>query len=173
MRNACDRLLELQVADVMNRAVISLQADDSLSDAARIFIENKISGAPVLDVAGQCVGVLSVSDFVEREHQFGLARFFDGLQPQQSVELVTVSHCVRDYMSVPCQAVAPDMSLVEAALLMCARHIHRLPVLDEDGRLMGIVTSLDMTAAMVNVVADSLTDEGELLRTAADLIGAP
>jgi len=171
MRPASDRLLQLQVADVMNRAVISVRTSDSLTDAARILIENGISGAPVLDEIGQCVGVISVSDFVEREHQFGLARFFNHPHPQPKPEFGAVQHLVGDYMSSPCQAVSADMPLVEAALLMCARHIHRLPVLDDAGQLVGIVTSLDMTAAMVNVVADALTDEGDLRHRNTDLVG--
>ncbi len=65
---AVDRLMTLKVKDVMTRKVICVAKNQRLSDAAGLFLEKGISGAPVIDEHGRCVGVLSAIDYVRRAH---------------------------------------------------------------------------------------------------------
>ncbi len=58
MDSAVDRLLTLKVKDVMTRQVVCVAKDQLLSDAADLFVEKGISGAPVVDASGRCVGIL-------------------------------------------------------------------------------------------------------------------
>lgn len=57
----------MQVRDVMTRNVISVKADGSILTAARLMLEYRISGLPVIDASGRLVGVLSEGDFLRRE----------------------------------------------------------------------------------------------------------
>jgi CBS domain-containing protein len=57
-------------------------------------------------------------------------------------------------MAPAVQGIAAHTSLVEAGRIMCAQHIHRLPVLDDQGRPQGMVTSLDIVAAVVKAVEE-------------------
>ena len=80
MLDPIDRLLSLHVADVMNREVVTLKATQTMSQAAAVFVEQAISGAPVVDDKGRCVGVLTSRDFVRRAVQVGRGAT-DGGQP--------------------------------------------------------------------------------------------
>ncbi len=139
MDSAVDRLLTLKVKDVMTRNVVCVSMDISLAEAAAIFVEKKISGAPVVDQQNRCVGILSATDYVKHE------RFMPDADAA-----ATDQQAVRDQMSKGVQSVRPEQTLLTAARMMCVRHVHRLPVLDADGQPVGLITSMDVVAAMVN-----------------------
>jgi magnesium transporter len=61
---------------------------------------------------------------------------------------------VSRFMSSGVQTIAAEAGLLEAARIMCATHVHRLPVMDEQHRPCGVVTSLDIVAALVNTVEE-------------------
>jgi CBS domain-containing protein len=134
---AVDRLMTLKVKDVMTRKVICVAKNQPLSDAAGLFLEKGISGAPVIDEHGRCVGVLSAIDYVRRAH--ALRR-------------------VGGEMSSGVRSVQPEQTLLTAARIMCEKHVHRLPVLNLDGKPVGLITSMDVVAALVNAI-----DEREAL----------
>ena len=164
-----DRLQSLRVRDVMNRDVVCLSATQAMSAAAAVFVARGISGAPVVDEQGRCVGVISAADFVCRDGAAG-KNSASTEKPAQTVPAQTIVRrepggpweiqevCpdrVSAHMSPAVQAVAAHTPLVEAARIMCAQHVHRLPVLDAQGRPEGMVTSLDLVAAVVQAA-----DEG-------------
>jgi len=135
---AIERLRTLRVADVMTRPVIPVSREWTLERAAAAFGEHKISAAPVVDGEGACVGILSATDLLRRvaEAESGV-----GKRPRAS-----------DYMSSGVQAVAPDAPLLLAARMMCLQHLHRLPVLDHENRPVGIISCMDVVAALVNAM---------------------
>jgi CBS domain-containing protein len=61
-----DRMLTLRAGDVMNRHVVKLSVQESMAEAAEKLLQNEISGAPVVDDQGHCIGILSAGDFVRR-----------------------------------------------------------------------------------------------------------
>ena len=161
MAASIDRLQSLRVADVMSRQVTPVSTNQTMKEAATLFVKRKITGAPVIDEQGHCVGMLSASDFVFRESVAGQAS--SSLTPcEQRVvrDAADRSWQIEDvfndfvcaHMSPAVQTVDGEVALVEASRIMCSQHIHRLPVLDEKGCPVGIVTSLDVVAAMVNVI---------------------
>jgi CBS domain-containing protein len=161
MATTLDRLRSLRVADAMNHQVVPIMADQTMSDAAALFKERHISGAPVVDREGRCVGVLSAADFVSRDSDSGgvatsltasektiIRRAPGGPWEIQDVFPDRVSA----HMTPAVQSVAATISLVEAGRIMCSQHIHRLPVLDADGHPRGMLTALDIVAALVQAV---------------------
>jgi CBS domain-containing protein len=165
MNSAIERLLSLRVADVMTKNVIRVSANQTMAEAAETFTERQISGAPVVDEHGRCVGVLSASDFVTREHKRGdtgaatPSRGRSHRLVQQAPEgpytiEETINDLVSSHMSPTVQTIAEDATLLTAAREMCALHIHRLPVVDHHGYTIGVVTSLDIVAALVNVIEE-------------------
>jgi CBS-domain-containing membrane protein len=154
-------LQSLRVADVMSRQVVQLYAHQTMGQAAAVFAEHGISGAPVLDDQGRCVGILSTADFVCRGTPGEAASITAGQTtvtrqgPNGPWEIRDVSpECVSAHMAPAVQGIAAHTSLVEAGRIMCAQHIHRLPVLDDQGRPQGMVTSLDIVAAVVKAVEE-------------------
>lgn len=162
MNSAIERLLTLRASDVMSRNVICVAASETMAHAAALFTEHKIGGAPVVDDLGQCVGVLSSTDFLCSKKPR------EPVLPASVVESPTVSEqgpqrlpaddaredLVRHHMSPAAQTTAKDAALLDAARIMCGAHIHRLLVLGDDGRPMGIVSSLDVIAAMVKAIEE-------------------
>jgi len=141
MDSAVDRLITLKVKDVMTRKVVCVGDDQLLHEAARLFVEKQISGAPVLDGEGRCVGILSATDFVKRDHE----------NSRHCCD-TTLTDRVRDKMSPDAQFVQPEQTMLTAARIMCVRHVHRLPVLNADGKPVGLLTSMDVVAALVNAI---------------------
>lgn len=114
--------------DFMRRRVVTLSPDDTLHDAARKLGRNGISGAPVVNRAGELVGVISLSDLVWLESE-------PTRRVEQSMTPWTVSF-------------EEDVPIAEIARQMLAKRIHRV-VVTRDGKLTGIITTMDMLRALL------------------------
>jgi CBS-domain-containing membrane protein len=167
MNTAIERLLTLHVRDVMNPNVVEVRASQTMAEAAAVLAAHHISGAPVVDEQGRCVGVLSAADFVHRENRQNvccepcLAGREHVLAHERAEEPVAIEapdeEGVRRHMTSAVQTIAADASMMEAARILCAQHVHRLPVVDERSRVVGMVTSLDLIAATVKAVEEWLS----------------
>ena len=147
-RAAARSLLALTAADLMISPVVTIPQGTSLREAARLLHRSEISGAPVVDPEGRCIGVLSSSDFVTWAGDRGQEVSF--LAPWG--EMINIEDApdneIRHYMTVPPVAVAPTTPIGELAETMIGAHIHRLLVTTEPGQPCGIVTSTDVLAAV-------------------------
>jgi CBS domain-containing protein len=114
------------IRDVMSDRVVTISADATLNDAARILCENDISGAPVVTETGELVGLIAEPGLIDM--------LFD-----EDARQLRVS----EYMTREVHAVCPEDSLAEAARLLVLYGIRRLPVVD-DGQLVGMVTRRDL-----------------------------
>ena len=148
------------VADLMQRKVKTIAPDKTLPQLERELLRWRIGAMPVVEKGGKLVGIVSRSDVVRQlclERSLGEAmadayrdQTDDGFaEKSRSVVAEAIGKrmeqlCVRDVMIRDVLSVAPDLPLVKAAQLMVERRIHRLPVV-EDGKLVGIVSSLDFT----------------------------
>jgi CBS domain-containing protein len=149
------RLLALTAADVMTVPVMTVPLDISIQEAARLFSESHITGAPVVDPEGRCLGVLSSSDFVSWAKKGGQAaecgeKVTCFIAPWG--EMIDIEDApddqIRHYMTTRPIAVAPDTSIGEVAQKMVEAHIHRVLVVVDQDRPLGIVTSIDILAAI-------------------------
>jgi len=147
-------LLSLAAGDLMSRDVLMVPQEMSLQGAARMLWRASVSGAPVVDAAGRCIGVLSSSDFVH---------FMEGSQrPQHRPEAQCLCSAwqipdedgepagstVRDVMTGDPVLVAPGTPIGEVARSMLDAHIHRVVVAGPDGRPLGIVSATDNLAGV-------------------------
>jgi len=141
-------LLALTAADLMISPVVTIPQGTSLREAARLLHRSNISGAPVVDPQGRCLGVLSSSDFLTWAGTEGPEVSF--IAPWG--EMINIEDApdneIRHYMTVQPVTVAPATPLGEMAQKMVDAHIHRLLVVAEGGRPCGIVTSTDILAAI-------------------------
>ncbi len=156
MNTASQRLHSLNAADVMSRDVVVVTANSTMSEAADILCERQISGAPVVDEFGHCVGVLSGSDYVHSEASHLDSNAGHLLSPQTSrggYQFEDVQHdLVRRHMTPSVQTIDKTCSLLRVAHCMCAEHLHRLIVIDDNSVPVGVVTSLDLIAALVAAI---------------------
>jgi CBS domain-containing protein len=136
----------MRVQDVMTTDVVTLDPDTPLKEAARVLLERRISGAPVVE-DHRVVGVLSEADLLELErgHEdrpHGIFRSRD----RRRVVADDEPRTVRDVMTSPAITVMPVWTVAGAAALMLDKDVNRLPVVRADG-LAGIITRADVVRA--------------------------
>lgn len=128
------------VSRYMTTQVEAVGVDSMLSHVARRMDERKISAVPVVDAAGAVVGVLSRTDLLH------LGRTLSRRHRGAAVMELPEQRAAEVIKGAP-RLCGPDATLREAAQLMCEHHIHRLFVVDA-GRLVGVISTLDLTAAV-------------------------
>jgi CBS domain-containing protein len=140
----------LTAADLMTAPVTTIPQEMPLRAAAALLTVERISGAPVVDSAGQCIGVLSSSDFVTWAKGDGKGKVTHFIAPWG--EMIALDDSpdseIRQYMTARPVTVAPSAPIGELAQIMVDAHIHRVLVVVDQGRPQGIVTSTDILAAV-------------------------
>ena len=121
------------------------------------MVENRVSALPVADGRSRCVGILSTSDLIDLtlnvDDELGDVGRTDVVSREWLVDKLTegLGHQkVEELMTESPASVAPDSMLVEAINLMLRYRVHRLPVVDVQGRLQGIVSTMDILAAVAD-----------------------
>jgi len=160
----------MRVRDVMTVDVVTVQPGMSLKEAARILVERRISGLPVVDASGVLVGMLSEGDIVLRER--GQTEPMLGgplgwlINPHQVAEAQKLgARLVGEAMTSPAITIGPARPLTAAASLMVDRGVNRLPVIDHEGLLIGIVTRNDLVRAFARTDAEVAEEiRGEVIR---------
>lgn len=137
----------MRVADVMAGSVVTVERSASLKEAARIMLAKGVSGLPVVDEAGDLVGIITEADFVARQvaHIEGRRRLLDVVMRRSDPAPDTAT--VEEAMTNAPITTHPDASVSEAARRMVAAGVKRLPVVDLTGRLVGIVSRADVMSA--------------------------
>jgi predicted transcriptional regulator len=148
--------------EIMSRDLSSLHPDDRLSDALDMFIREQISGAPVVDDHGVCLGMLSLSDILTAHAHDTRAGTTGNVCDQNSELADPGSHrwqrlaelCrsrraeeVSCFMTRDVVSVSETTHLADCIKKMIDAHLHRLLVKDEQGRPRGIVSTTDLLAA--------------------------
>jgi CBS domain-containing protein len=141
----------MKIKDVMTKDVLTVPTGKTLKETAQLLAEKGISGLPVVDDDGTVVGVVSEADILvkergpERRHGGAFAWLFspDTLENVAKLDARTAGEA----MSSPPVTIGPERPLGEAAARMLDESVNRLPVVDEDGKLIGIVTRADLVRA--------------------------
>ena len=133
------------VGDVMTRKVVAVDAFAPFKDIVRMMQEFRVSAIPVVDEDDRIMGIVSEGDLILKEDPEleGGARLFEGLHRRQD-RSKAAGLMASELMTVPVFTIHPDASLGEAARLMHRKAVKRLPVVDEDGRVHGIVSRTDL-----------------------------
>lgn len=148
----------MQVVDLMTVDVITVTPETPIKEAARHMFRNRVSGLPVVDEGRRVIGMITEADFLQLEVQRDLG---EDLPNHEHAE-VTPVETVGDAMSRGIVTVNQDMPLTEAAKMMAVQEIKRLPVVDEDDILLGIISRLDVVAAYTRpdeVIEDEIRED--------------
>jgi len=150
-------LSEPLVSDVMTAEPILVQPETPLKEAIQLIAAHHISGLPVVDSDNKLIGVISETDLMWQE---------TGVNPPAYIMLLdsviylenpatydrelhkALGQNVRDVMTKDVVTTPPDKPLREAARVMHGRKIHRLPVIDENRHVVGILTRGDIVRFM-------------------------
>ncbi|WP_327387083.1 MULTISPECIES: CBS domain-containing protein [unclassified Streptomyces] len=135
----------IKVADLMTDEVVSVAPVTAFKDVAKLLAQYDISGVPVLDDEDRVVGVVSQTDLLAHTaspHSEDLRS--EGLHSSRWNGSGTGPPTAGDVMSAPAVTVHAEDTVADAARLMTRRSIERLPVVDVEDRLVGIVTRRDL-----------------------------
>lgn len=154
---------EIKVKDMMTHLVVMAHENDPIQQIAGRLVRNGISGAPVVR-DGKVVGVVSEMDIVRA--LASPANVDHGLETADVLSLIfratPASHkhvrTVSDVMSSPAITIGPEHSLFAAAKLMERHGVKRLPVVDDEGYLLGIMSRGDVVRAMTREDRDIRQD---------------
>lgn len=137
------------VRDVMSALPISVHETASFREIATRLRECRVSAFPVLDADGKVAGVVSEADLLVKEAALGepggIAGLLAGLV-HHAARAKAVGITAADLMTSPAVTIGPDDTVEHAARLMFTRKIKRLPVVDPQGRPVGIVSRTDVLA---------------------------
>ncbi|MGE0884752.1 MAG: HPP family protein [Blastocatellales bacterium] len=125
--------MTLHASDVMIKDVITVSEKTPLKEVTKMFSERRITGAPVVNDAGELVGVLSETDIIRKTTSIG------AWSPNTAGQIMTR----------PAVTVSPNETLQRVCELMSNRHIHRV-VVAEGTRINGIITTMDILRAIAN-----------------------
>ncbi|MEO0538232.1 MAG: CBS domain-containing protein [Cyanobacteria bacterium P01_A01_bin.123] len=145
------------IADVMTQSPITVKPETSLEEAIQLLAEHKISGLPVVDDQHNIVGILSETDLMWQAMGTPLPAYIMVLdsviylknpaQYQQELHKA-LGQTVKDAMTEHVVSTKPDASVRQAAQLMHDHKIRRLPVINAEHKLVGILTRGDIVREM-------------------------
>lgn len=148
----------VKVEQLMTRAVAAVHAETPLKDVAEILAKRDISGVPVVDDDRHVLGVVSEGDIVAKESgpRLGRIGFLELIRNVDSawLEQRLSARTAADAMTSPALTVYAHAPVADAAALMTERGVNRLPVLDRDEKLAGILTRADMVRAFLRSDAE-------------------
>ncbi|HVP20669.1 MAG TPA: CBS domain-containing protein [Anaerolineaceae bacterium] len=125
---------ELHIEEVMSREILSLYPDMQMQEALEFFRTHHISGAPVISRDGDLIGVLSMEDLI------------------RALRVTDLEAPVEKYMSVQLISVRGKDPVVEALKKFVTKSVGRLPVIDDAGNLIGILTKGDITRGLLKAL---------------------
>lgn len=152
------QFLNLMAEDLMSFPAQVIPQSMRLRDAARLLSRANISGAPVVNAEGHCVGVLSATDFVHLAERGGEVYTVHSTRPvttDANWKVLDLEFLPNDevgwHMTADPVTAPPSASITELARLMLNAHVHRVIVVDEFGRPLGIVSTTDIVSAVAGL----------------------
>ena len=139
----------MQVVDLMTTDVITVSTETGIRDAARLMFRNRVSGLPVTSSDGALIGIITEADFLrlEVERQEGATDLGETVGAVMSPGVVTTG---------------PETEVYDAAKMMTFQDIKRLPVVDEESRLLGIISRADIVSVFTrpdDVIEDEIRED--------------
>lgn len=147
----------LNVKDIMTTNPVTVSPGDEVTRAAKLLLEHRVNGLPVVVEEGRLVGIICQSDLIVQQKSFPLPSFFtllDGIIPLKSRESLEAevrkiaAVTVGEAMTPQPVTVGPEDSVQTVANLMVERKFHTLPVV-EGGKLVGVVGKEDVLRTLL------------------------
>ena len=139
----------MRVRDIMTTAVITTAPEASFHELVALMLDNGISGIPVVDAARRPIGIVTEADLVSKEAYGARHRLLDvaaaaAFRAENTWAVKARGMTARELMSAPVRTVGLDELVQLAAARMVTTGVKRLPVIDTDGRVVGIVSRSDV-----------------------------
>jgi CBS domain-containing protein len=151
-----------RVRDLMTTSVVTVDRITPYKEIARLLAEHRISGLPVLKMGRQVVGVVTEADLLAAQANTA-RRLHSGTRRTWWRREQHPALTAGDLMTAPAITIGADATVPAAARLMNTHHVRRLPVVDEDGRLVGVVSRRDLLSVFLRPDAEIAADVRRVL----------
>ncbi len=147
----------LTARDIMTKEVITVRPEATVEELARLLIDHKISGVPVVNEGNDIVGIVTENDLIRKNKRFHIPtiiRIFDAYvllgsgKAEEEIRKMAAK-TVEEIYTRKVVSIQEETSLEEIATIMAEQHIHLLPVLREK-TVVGIVGKADVVRAMTH-----------------------
>ena len=148
----------LKAKDIMTREIITVSPETDIANAARILLEKRINGLPVVDAFGRLVGILCQSDLVAQQKSIPIPSVFTLLEsfiPLTSIKRIDkevekiAALTVKQAMTANPVTVSPETDIEDVAKLMVDNKYHTLPVMKGD-KVVGVVGKEDVLRTLLS-----------------------
>ena len=147
----------IKAKDIMTTEIITVSPETEVAKAANLLLEKRINGVPVVDTAGELVGILCQSDLIAQQKSIPIPSLFtllDGYislttskRMDKEVEKIAATK-VAEAMTANPVVVDPETDIEKIAALMVEKNYHTLPVIDA-GKLVGILGKEDVLRTLI------------------------
>jgi CBS domain-containing protein len=147
----------IKAKDIMTTDVITVTPDTTVEELGRLFIQKRISGAPVVDADNKLYGIVTENDLIKQNERFHIPtmiRLFDAFIPlggdssmESEIKRMSASK-VSEICKTRVVTVEPETPLTDIATLMSEEGVHLLPVVSS-GKLVGIIGKMDVIKGTV------------------------
>lgn len=143
----------MYIKDIMKKDVITVMEDDTVEKCADLIGKYNISGIPVLDDKGKVKGIVTEGDLIRRAANIKPPEFYGLLgwkiyleSPKKFMDRLkkSMAYIVKDIMTEDVITISPDKEIEDAATILVQKNIKRVPVVDKEGKLIGIVARRDI-----------------------------
>src|SRR5690625_379234 len=143
----------MYIKEIMTKEIITVSKDDTIEKCAKLLATHDLSGLPVVDDKGYVKGVITEGDLIKHNSKVQVPAPLEILggifyldNPNKFYDDVkkSMGYFVKTVMTKDVTSVKPDEKIEDAAALQVREKIKRLPVLDEEGKLIGIVSRKDI-----------------------------
>ncbi len=147
----------IKAKDIMTRDILTVTPDMEIDKAAKILLQNRINGLPVIDASGRLVGILCQSDLVAQQKSIPIPSVFTLLEsfvPLTSMKRIDkevekiAALTVKQAMTPNPVTISPDTDIEDVAKLMVDKKYHTLPVMEGD-KVVGIVGKEDVLKTLL------------------------
>jgi len=148
----------LLARDIMSSEVVTINSWATIAELSKMLLENKISGVPVVDPEDKLIGIVSEADIIKENAKVKFPFYFDPLMVSVYVaDFEKYSEDIRDYLSNKVETIMnrrvktanPSTLVSEIADVMISNKVNRIPVIDEDKKVVGIITRADIIKSMI------------------------
>ena len=148
----------MQVQDIMTKKVLTVQPETTVREVAEILVSHKISGVPVVEEDGSLVGIVSEGDLMSKEilpeppAEFcilGAVIYYNSLREFKDAFSRMAANTAEALMTKKVVTVKSYDDVSDVARIMRDKHIKRVPVLDDEGHLIGIVSRQDIVKMLL------------------------
>lgn len=147
----------LRAKDIMTREVISVTPETLITEVARVLLENRVNGTPVIDENKRLVGIICQSDLISQQKRLPLPSVFNLLDTfiplsspgkyEKEIRKISAVNAGQAMTANPV-AVDPETSIEEIAALMVNKGFHTIPVVKDD-KLVGVIGKEDILRTII------------------------